>query len=110
MLGARVVLVGRDQARLDELRAFLVESTGEDRYPAFVADMASLAAVRRLAAAVRAAEPRLDVLVDNAGAIYPERTVTRDGIEASMALHGDRAVRARSPGCCRSFAARATRA
>jgi NAD(P)-dependent dehydrogenase (short-subunit alcohol dehydrogenase family) len=85
-LGARVILVGRDQARLEVLRAALIESTGEDRFPVFVADMTSLEAVRSLAAAVRAAEPRLDVLVDNAGAIYPERTATSDGIEASMAL------------------------
>lgn len=85
-LGARVLLVGRDQARLDDLRTLLTERHGEDRFPAFVADMASLDAVRGLAEAILEAESRLDVLVDNAGAIYPERTPTADGIEASMAL------------------------
>jgi dehydrogenase/reductase SDR family protein 12 len=34
---------------------------------------------------VLATEPRLDVLVDNAGAIFPERTVGPDGIEATLA-------------------------
>jgi dehydrogenase/reductase SDR family protein 12 len=85
-LGARVVLVGRDQARLDDVRARLIEQHREDRFPTFAADMASLEGVRSMAAAIRASEPRLDVLVDNAGAIYPQRTSTVDGLEASMAL------------------------
>jgi NAD(P)-dependent dehydrogenase (short-subunit alcohol dehydrogenase family) len=34
---------------------------------------------------VLATEPRLDVLIDNAGAIFPERTVGPDGIEATLA-------------------------
>lgn len=91
-LGARVILVGRDQARLEGLRDELATVNGStggatlDRFPTFVADMASLDSVRSMAAAIFAAETSLDILVDNAGAIYPERTMTADGIEASMAL------------------------
>lgn len=91
-LGARVILVGRDQVRLDGLREELGASSGAnlasgpDRFPTFVADMASLKSVRAMATAIFAAETSLDVLVDNAGAIYPERTTTAEGIEASMAL------------------------
>ncbi len=85
-LGARVLLVGRDQARLDALRASLIEAHGEDRFPTFVADMGSLAGVRAAADAIRASETSLDLLVDNAGAIHADRTTTADGLEASMAL------------------------
>ena len=85
-LGARVVLVGRDPAKLESLRGELAGANGEDRFPTVVADLSSLAEVRAAADAVRAAEVRLDVLVDNAGSIYPQRTITRDGLEASMAL------------------------
>lgn len=85
-LGARVALVGRDERRLDSMRASLTEAHGEDRFPTFVGDMSSLASVRAMADAILVAETRLDVLVDNAGAIYPDRNVTADGIEASMAL------------------------
>jgi NAD(P)-dependent dehydrogenase (short-subunit alcohol dehydrogenase family) len=84
-LGARVVLVGRDAGRLRCVQDELRRHHGEDRFPYVVADMSSLASVRAAAEHVRATEARLDVLVDNAGAIFPERRVTADGIEATLA-------------------------
>jgi len=84
-LGARVILVGRSPDRLAALRDSLVHEHGEDRFPTVVADMGSLESVRAAAARVLATEPRLDVLIDNAGAIFPERTVGPDGIEATLA-------------------------
>jgi NAD(P)-dependent dehydrogenase (short-subunit alcohol dehydrogenase family) len=84
-LGGRVVLVGRSPERLAALRESLVRGSGDDRFPIVVADMASLASVRAAASHVLDTEPRLDVIVDNAGAIYPERTVGPDGIEATLA-------------------------
>lgn len=84
--GARVVLVGRDGDRLDQLRASLGAVHGEDRFATIVADLSSIASVRSLVETTLASEERLDIVVDNAGAIHPERTTTADGIEASMAL------------------------
>jgi dehydrogenase/reductase SDR family member 12 len=84
-LGARVILVGRRPDRLADLRDALVRTEGEDRFPIVVADMASLDSVRAAAERILASEPRLDVVVDNAGAIFPERTESPDGIEASLA-------------------------
>ena len=85
-LGARVVLVGRSEERLGRLRDELTARHGEDRFPTVVADMGSLASVRAAVATVLATEDRLDVVVDNAGAIFLERTDTPDGIEATLAL------------------------
>lgn len=84
-LGARVVLVSRSQERLDALRDELVQRHGADRFPTVVADMSSLQSVRTAVAQVRATESRLDVLIDNAGAIHAERDVTDDGLEATFA-------------------------
>ncbi len=84
-LGARVVLVSRSQEHLEAVRDELVERHGEDRYPIVIADMGSLASVRAAVARVLETEERLDVLVDNAGAIFPERTMGVDGIEATLA-------------------------
>jgi dehydrogenase/reductase SDR family protein 12 len=84
-LGARVILVGRSEERLAAVRDALVAAHGEDRFPVVVADMGSLASVRAAVARVLATEPRLDVLIDSAGAIFPERQVGPDGIEATLA-------------------------
>ena len=84
-LGARVILVGRHSDRLADVRDALVRTHGEDRFPIVVADMAALDSVRAAAERILATEPRLDVLVDNAGAIFPERTESPDGIESTLA-------------------------
>lgn len=84
-LGARVVLVGRNEARLTKVRDALVARHGVDRFPLVVADMGSLESVRAAAHHVLTTEPRLDVLIDNAGAIFPHRTIGTDGIEATLA-------------------------
>ncbi len=84
-LGARVILVGRSEARLERRRGSLIARHLEDRFPAVVADMSSLASVTAAVEQIAGAESRLDILVDNAGAIEPERRVTEDGMEATFA-------------------------
>lgn len=84
-LGARVILVGRSEERLERLREALCQQTGEDRYRTIAADMSSLASVRAAVTNITATEERLDVLVDNAGAIHEQRRVTEDGLEATFA-------------------------
>jgi NAD(P)-dependent dehydrogenase (short-subunit alcohol dehydrogenase family) len=85
-MGARVILVGRSAERLAAVRDALVATHGEDRFPIVVADVGSLASVRAAADRIIETEPRLDVLVDNAGAIFPERSESPDGIEATLAV------------------------
>ena len=85
-LGARVILVGRSRDRLESLAADLTARHGQDRFPVVVADLGSLAAVRVAVDQILATEERLDVLVDNAGAIFATRELNPDGIEATLAL------------------------
>ncbi|WP_336486850.1 SDR family oxidoreductase [Methylobacterium nigriterrae] len=84
--GAQVGIVGRDPAKVERaIRAIGAAVPGAVLDP-FVADLSAQAEIRRLAAAVLAAYPRLDVLVNNAGAIFDRREVTVDGIERTWAL------------------------
>ena len=85
-LGARVVLVGRSREKLIGLQADLVQRHGEDRFPIVVADMSTLDSVRAAAAAIVDDEPRIDVLIDNAGAMFDERAESVDGIEMTLAV------------------------
>lgn len=84
-LGARLVLVGRDAAKLASTRAEIATRYPEAAVATVVADMSSLASVSEAAEAVRTSESRLDVLIDNAGAIHDRRIVTADGLEATFA-------------------------
>ncbi len=84
-LGARVVLVGRDEDRLTELsRQLPVPDVGD--HAVVVADTSSLTSVRAAVDRLLATESRLDVLVDNAGAMFAERADTAEGIERSLAV------------------------
>ncbi len=85
-LGARVILVGRSEERLRRVRDDLVAAHGTDRFPIVVADMGSLVSVGAAVKRILRTESRLDVLIDNAGAIYPERVEGPDGIEATLAV------------------------
>jgi dehydrogenase/reductase SDR family protein 12 len=84
-LGARLVLVGRNPVRLEAVRVELAAAYGANRATAVVADMASLHSVRDAVDRIASREPRLDVVIDNAGALFPERTIGPDGIEATLA-------------------------
>ncbi len=84
-LGARIVLVGRSEERLVAVRDELIRVHGEDRFRTVVADMSSLASVRAAVTRILDGEPRLDVVIDNAGAIFPERRESADGLEATFA-------------------------
>jgi NAD(P)-dependent dehydrogenase (short-subunit alcohol dehydrogenase family) len=84
-LGARVVLAGRSRERLEAVRKELVAAHGEDRFPILVVDMASLHSVREATRRILDTEARLDVLIDNAGTIGPERRESPDGLEMTFA-------------------------
>jgi NAD(P)-dependent dehydrogenase (short-subunit alcohol dehydrogenase family) len=83
--GATVVVAGRDAARCAR-EVERIRSTG-GRAEALTADLTSQAEVRRLADLFAARHPRLDVLVNNAGAYFMRRRVTVDGLEATFALN-----------------------
>jgi NAD(P)-dependent dehydrogenase (short-subunit alcohol dehydrogenase family) len=85
--GAELAVIGRDATRVrataDEAR-----SSGDDApVHEHVADLARMDDVRRLAAKVLDAYPRIDVLVNNAGAMFTSRHVTPDGFEQTFALN-----------------------
>lgn len=84
--GARVVLVGRNEEKTEATRREIARETGNPEIAVQVADLARMAEVRRLAEKLLAEEERIHVLVNNAGALYPERGLTGEGIEKTLAL------------------------
>ncbi|ADV67997.1 SDR family oxidoreductase [Deinococcus maricopensis] len=84
--GARVYIVGRDADKTARVARDLQQATGGD-VRTILGDLSVQADVRRVAREYRAAEPRLHILVNNAGAFYRARQETRDGIEMTFALN-----------------------
>ncbi len=89
--GDRVLLVARDRARgedaLREVRARAGATGRGGSAEVLYADLARQAEVRQLADEVRGRAPRLDMLVNNAGALFDTRRLTADGVEATLALN-----------------------
>lgn len=85
-LGARVVIVGRDADKAGRCAERVRVAVPGAIVDAHTADLSAQDAIRQLAGVLRAAYPRLDVLVNNAGAIFDRRTLTVDGIERTWAL------------------------
>lgn len=78
--GARVVFVARDRARAGALLSRLATAGPGRAHAAHFADLAVLADQRRVATEIAAAEPRIDVLINNAGALTMGRSTTVDGL------------------------------
>lgn len=85
-MGADLVLLGRDAGRLDRTRDELLAETPGLVATTVVVDMASLASVRAAADEVLERTPRIDVVVDNAGAMIPTREITAEGFERTFAI------------------------
>jgi NAD(P)-dependent dehydrogenase (short-subunit alcohol dehydrogenase family) len=85
--GMRVVMTGRDRARTEQARRWVIERSGSDRVDIALADFSRLAEVRRLADEILAGHDRLGVLINNAGLFSPRYRLSADGFELTFAVN-----------------------
>src|SRR5919112_203099 len=85
--GATLLLHGRSQERLEATLEELRSQTGSEKVNTYLADFASLDAVRDLAERIFSEHDRLDVLVNNAGIIARERKESENGYELTFAIN-----------------------
>jgi NAD(P)-dependent dehydrogenase (short-subunit alcohol dehydrogenase family) len=85
--GARMVLVARDRVRGEAALARLRSITPTVAHSIHYADLSRLGEVKRVAREIAAAEARIDVLINNAGAMFNSRQVTEDGLELTFATN-----------------------
>jgi len=84
--GATTVVVGRDAARVRHTVARMCAAVGQ-RVEGLTADLSERAQVQRLADQFLSGHDRLDVLVNNAGAVFATRRESADGLEMTFALN-----------------------
>jgi NAD(P)-dependent dehydrogenase (short-subunit alcohol dehydrogenase family) len=86
-MGARLVLVGRDAQKAAQVQRDIVAATGNEQISVEQTDLSLLHEVEELAKRLLADRPRIHILINNAGVLLNERTVTREGIETTLATN-----------------------
>jgi len=82
-IGARILLVARDPTRAEAT----LKSLEGNGHKAYLADLSSIRETKRVGAEIASDFPAIDVLINNAGAIFAERQETAEGLEATFALN-----------------------
>jgi NAD(P)-dependent dehydrogenase (short-subunit alcohol dehydrogenase family) len=86
-LGARIVFIARDEARAQATMRKLEAKAPGLGHRVHQADLSTMAETRKVGAAIAESEPRIDVLINNAGAVFSHRRVTPEGLELTFALN-----------------------
>ncbi len=86
-MGGHVVMICRDKSRGESAQAEIKKKSGNEKVDLLLADFSSQESIRRVAEEFNQKYDRLDVLVNNAGAIFGERKLTVDGIETTFAVN-----------------------
>ena len=86
-MGARIVIVARDEARAKATMQKLEAKAPGLGHRLHLADLSSMAETRKVGETIAASEPRIDVLINNAGALFSNRRVTPEGLELTFALN-----------------------
>jgi NAD(P)-dependent dehydrogenase (short-subunit alcohol dehydrogenase family) len=86
-MGARIVLVARDAARGQKTLTRLPSIGSGSPHSIHYGDLSRISEAKRVAAEIAAAEPRIDVLINNAGAFFGKRRLTADNLEQTFATN-----------------------
>ena len=85
--GARIVFIARDRERGQETLKHLRAIAPQADHAVHYADLSKLLDMKRVAGEIAAAEAKIDVLINNAGAMFNSRRVTEDGLEMTFATN-----------------------
>jgi NAD(P)-dependent dehydrogenase (short-subunit alcohol dehydrogenase family) len=84
--GARIVFTARDKSRAHATLEKLRQANPHSGHEVHFADLSLLCEMQRAAREIRE-EPAIDVLINNAGALFNQRIETKDGLEKTFALN-----------------------
>src|SRR5438105_5305259 len=86
-MGATVVMVCRDHARGEQARSEITTQSRNNAVDLLLADLSSQQSIRQLVETFQHHYPHLHVLINNAGAAFPRRRETVDGVEMTFAVN-----------------------
>ena len=82
---AFLTIVARNRAKAEQVCREMVEKTGNPHIDFLIADLGLMQDVRRVAQRIKASKKRIDILINNAGALFTERKLTPEGLEQTFA-------------------------
>jgi len=85
--GARIVFIAREHDRGERMRRHLQAVAAHADHTVHYADLSRLSEMKRVAREIADTEAHIDVLINNAGAMFTQRQVTEDGLERTFALN-----------------------
>ncbi|WP_240633408.1 SDR family oxidoreductase [Paenibacillus montanisoli] len=86
--GHKVIIHGRNKEKAQAVRDEIKRETGNNKIDTIIADLFSLADVKKMSEEFKSRYERLDVLINNAGAIFGKnRETTKEGLEKTMTLN-----------------------
>lgn len=85
--GARIVFIARDRVRGEQTLERLQSAAPGGKHVAHYANLSRLAEMKRVCETIAATEERIDVLINNAGALFSTRQVTGEALEMTFATN-----------------------
>lgn len=86
-LGGTVVMTARNEAKGKAALSRVISRSGSENVDLMMVDFASMASIRRFADEFKSKYNRLDVLVNNAGAVNMSRSETENGFETTFGVN-----------------------
>ena len=86
-MDATVVMVVRNKLRGEKALAEIVNQNGNKKIDLMICDLSLMDSIRHFAKEFKKKYPRLDVLINNAGAVFNKRQVTSEGFERTLAVN-----------------------
>jgi retinol dehydrogenase-12 len=86
-LGAKIIMVCRNEAKAKAIQDDINALTGINNVDLFIADLSSHQSIKNFASAFYKKYDSLDILINNAGAIFDTRQTNEDDIELTMATN-----------------------
>ncbi len=85
--GYHIIMACRSEKKGLKAQAQIIKKSGNEMVDLLLADMSSLADIQALTEQVKKKYDHLDILINNAGAMFVKKTETAEGIEATFAVN-----------------------
>jgi NAD(P)-dependent dehydrogenase (short-subunit alcohol dehydrogenase family) len=82
---AFLTIIARNRVKAEQVQQEIVEKTGNPHIDFLIADLSLMQDIRRVSDTLKASKKSLDVLINNAGALFNERKHTSEGLEQTFA-------------------------